>query len=230
MMGRTTYSIVAVIAVLLAVIPAIYRSQWAPAEQLEAASKPPRVSGRNNTVLFLTTDANGLSNVHLAAIFSLLEQHPAVEIHYASWPEMTGRLEGISAAAAAKTGREEEEKKQISFYELPGPGVVGAAALAGQTPTNLPHAPGRRGWSSAEHTMTTFLALWSAQDHYDIYVRMVEIIEQVDPAVVVLDTMLAPAFDAIRATNRRHIILSPNQAAHVSFKQPWLSGFWKYPA
>lgn len=222
-MGRVTYSIVAVIAVLLATIPALYRSQWSQTPEIP---KPPRVAGLNNTVLFLTTDANGLSNVHLATISALLEQHPSIQVHYASWPKMAGRLERISAAASEKA----QWERQIHFYELPGPGLVATAALLGKTSTDMPHAPGVRGWSAAEDLMTTFLALWPAQDHYNIYVKMIDIIEEVDPAVVVLDTMLAPAFDAMRKTNRRHVILSPNQAAQVSFKQPWLKGFWKYPA
>lgn len=220
-MGRITYKIVAAVAIFLAAIPAIYRSQSEP-----TGNPTPRISGLNNTVLFLTTDPNGLSNVHLATSFALLEHHPSVQVHYASWPRLSSRLDRISAAVSAKT----RQAKKIHFHQLPGPDVGAAAVLAGKLSTDMPHAPGSRGWSTGKAYMTAFLAPWSAEDHYDIYARIMEILKEVDPAVAVLDTMLAPAFDAVRTTNRRHVILSPNHAAQLAYKQPWMKGFWKYPA
>lgn len=209
-MGRITYSIVALVVVLLAVLPALNRSQREQAE----TPLPPRVSGQNNTVLFLTTEQHGSSNVHLATSFALLEHHPSVKVHYASFHAYANRVARISEAAT----RKHPAAQQIQFHQLPEPSFLTAGILAGRRVADITHPPGYRGLSDAMRDMQIFMSPWSAEDHYTLYAAIMNILEEVDPAVVVLEAMLAPAFDASKqdlGTNEPNVSSFP-VLRHVS--------------
>jgi hypothetical protein len=57
------------------------------------------------------------------------------------------------------------------------------------------------------------------------------VIDKVDPAVVVLDTVFIPAIEATREKNRQYAVITPNQVIdNFITVQPYGSMFWKYPA
>ena len=79
--------------------------------------------------------------------------------------------------------------------------------------------------------MQTFICPWEADEFYQLYIEIGELIEEVDPAVVIVDSLFRPAIDSTRDKNRQHIILTPN--IHVDnflAIQPYGGMFWKYPA
>jgi hypothetical protein len=79
--------------------------------------------------------------------------------------------------------------------------------------------------------MQLWISPWSAEDHFSLYQEMQAIINDVDPAVVVLDTLFRPGIDAARDMNRLHAIISPNSVVdNFLGDQPYGSMFWKYPA
>ena len=66
------------------------------------------------------------------------------------------------------------------------------------------------------------------------YMRIVHgtvtLIEELNPAVVVIDNSFGPGFDACYSTNRKFVLSSPNTPLDVArMHQPWLKGFWYYP-
>ncbi|KAI1658006.1 hypothetical protein F4813DRAFT_358765 [Daldinia decipiens] len=63
---------------------------------------PPVVIGRANVVLFLVNSEAGLSNVFVAIAKSVLEQHPAVTIHFVSFAPLAPQLERISSYIRVK--------------------------------------------------------------------------------------------------------------------------------
>lgn len=72
---------------------------------------------------------------------------------------------------------------------------------------------------------------WNQEDHLALFRHISKLIEDVDPAVVVLDTMFSPAIEATRAANRLHAFITPNMLVdNFPDKQPWLGMLWKYPA
>lgn len=73
---------------------------------------------------------------------------------------------------------------------------------------------------------------WPGPQHIAIFEELSQIIREVDPSVVLIDPIFAPAFDAARAQNRRHAVLSPNALVNtfVTEMQPYASTLWKYPA
>lgn len=58
--------------------------------------------------------------------------------------------------------------------------------------------------------MQTFICPWEADEFYQLYIEIGELIEEVDPAVVIVDSLFRPAIDSTRDKNRQHIILTPN--------------------
>ena len=55
-------------------------------------------------------------------------------------------------------------------------------------------------------------------------------IEELDPAVIVVDVLLGPGFDARCSLKREFVASSPNALLDlVRNDQPWLKGFWHYP-
>ncbi|RYC56908.1 hypothetical protein CHU98_g9300 [Xylaria longipes] len=163
-------------AVTVAVL-ALIASQWTP-------PTAPLITdirqGRNNTVLFLTNSEHGLANVLVATAYTLLERHPEVQVHYASFPSMARKLERISERA-------------------PPEAAVSTRHCLPRTPRPLFHF-----------------------DH--------DIIDEVDPSLVVLDPTLRPAIHAARNSSRLHAFISPlTPIESFPLEQPYFGWLWKYP-
>lgn len=188
------------------------------------------VQGRNETVLFFINVEYGLSNVHLATAGALLEKHPNIEVHIASFPRTAPKVAKVSSLAR----RRSTSARVISFHELPGPEYLKAFSDRrgghGKSLRYLMHPPGINGLDEVIHHIQAAISPWEGGDHVQIYEKAAELIRIVDPAVIVLDTALRPAIDAARQNNRLYAYLSPNVLID-SFvgDQPYGSIFWKYP-
>ncbi|KAI1096537.1 hypothetical protein F5B19DRAFT_150660 [Rostrohypoxylon terebratum] len=209
---------------LLIAIVSLWLSQWTarPATQYT-----PSVVGRNNTVLFIVNSEFGLSNVHLATAQGLLERHPEVEIHVASFAPTYPRIERIS-----KHGRKtNSSSKDIIFHELPAQHLFARAmAMAGRTATSIIHPPGRAHIDQIGKDLAFYVAPWSGEAHLELYHNLAEIIDQVDPSLVLLDIFFRPGLDAARNRKRLHAFVVPNIPIDVfSHHQPFGKWLWKYP-
>ena len=72
---------------------------------------------------------------------------------------------------------------------------------------------------------------WTAEEYVALYKHIEELIEEIDPAVIAVDTFLGPAMSVTRELNRRHVTLSPNTLKdQFAFMQSWGTGVWKFPA
>ncbi|KAK7951071.1 2-hydroxyacylsphingosine 1-beta-galactosyltransferase [Apiospora aurea] len=79
--------------------------------------------------------------------------------------------------------------------------------------------------------MQRFVSPWSGGEHLNIYNQVKSIIDELNPAVVVLDTALRPALNATRDKNRLHAFITPNTLIdNFPAEQPWAKMLWKYPA
>ncbi|KAH9907429.1 UDP-Glycosyltransferase/glycogen phosphorylase [Xylariomycetidae sp. FL2044] len=213
----TTAIAIALVALLLA---------WNSYVSPTAPVAIPPVVGRNNTALFLVTGDFGLSNVHLATAQALLEQHSDVQLHFASFAPMASRLERISSFAKGPS-----REGKIIFHPLHGMAVIDTCRAHGKNTSNSIHPPGWSGISQLCKDMQLYISPWSGEDHLAIYDQISLIIDDVDPAIVVLDTLFRPAIDATRDKNRLHAIISPNTLIeNFPAEQPWGKMFWKYPA
>jgi len=184
-------------------------------------------------VLFIVNEHPGLSNVHVATAQSLLQHHTAVEIHFASFSKLKNTLDRVSSFAK----RHEPSAKDIIFHALGGVSYLIAMG-------NYPHIgcdedgligsitkPGLEGIKRLTGDMQIYLDPWEQEDHLAHFRQLTDLIDKVDPAVVVLDTIFSPAIEATRAKNRLHAFITPNIVIdNFPSEQPWLGMLWKYPA
>jgi hypothetical protein len=185
------------------------------------------VQGKNNTVLFITAEPRGFCNVHLATAYSLLQNHPHINIHYASFADVAGRLRHIVEVATDRGA----ESAHTVFHTLQSPGYVEALFRVKQGLHGIRHEPGAQGIDRLAEVMPAALAPWTNEEYWHLYGSLTSVIDEVDPAVVVVDTFFHPGIDATRDKQRLHALITPNLFADLlPAQQPAWTLLWKYPA
>ncbi|SPJ75977.1 uncharacterized protein FTOL_05708 [Fusarium torulosum] len=189
-----------------------------------ASQHEPYIQGRNKTVLFIANREHGLSNVHLATVSALLENYPDIEVHFASFPSVKQKLDIIASFARRQSPR----TKDITFHGLTGLTFAQAIVKEGRS---FISPPGWRGIASLAEHIQLWISPWTFEDHVYLYEELGSIIDDVDPAVVVLDSWFRPAIDVTRKKNRQHAFITPNTLVdHFLGLQPLWVRLWKYPA
>ncbi|KAH6954423.1 hypothetical protein DER45DRAFT_312053 [Fusarium avenaceum] len=189
-----------------------------------ASQREPYIQGRNKTVLFITNSEHGLSNVHLATASALLENYPDVEVHFASFPSVKQKLDKISSFAR----RQFPGARDIIFHGLTGSTFAQAIVKEGRS---FISPPGWRGIASLAEHIQLWISPWTFEDHVYLYEELASTIDDVNPAVVVLDSWFRPAIDVTRKKNRQHAFVTPNTLIdHFLGLQPLWVRLWKYPA
>jgi hypothetical protein len=217
MFGRSLYIIVALVVASIS----LFFSRKSSAPNLD---QPRRFPGRNNTVLFLTDSHAGNSNVHVAASHALLLEFPDLEIHFASFPKLEKAITATSKFAV----QQKPSTAPIIFHPLEGKTFTEAV---GYSIEDAIQRPGLGGIERLCSNMQRFLMPWTASDYVALYEHIMGVLDEVDPIVVITDSLLSPALDATRAQGRNHVTLSPNSLKdNFASMQPWGSMFWKYPA
>jgi hypothetical protein len=185
------------------------------------------IQGINNTVLFVTNEHPGCYNVHLSTVYSLLEKHPQIEIHYASFPKVAQRVQQISSLARKRGSR----AKDVTFHPLTGLGFVDTLTKVLGNQTTMTHRPGLSAGDHFAKYMGFYVAPWPAEEYWTLYESCHRLIDEVDPAVIIIDTFFSPAVDAARNERRLHALITPNILSDLlPAEQPAWTLFWKYPA
>ena len=220
-------TVAALVIALIFAVPSFWPT-WSP------PPPPVRVTGKNNTALFVVAEHHGLSNVHLATAQALLEQYPHIQLHFASFPKLGVKFPRLSSAAKERQPR----AKDIVFHPInQGRTYVGAYmdARGGSHHADgldMSVAPyGLAGMNQLARDIQAALDPWEPEEHFAIYQEISRVIDEVDPAVVVLDTLFQPAIEATRGRNRLHAFITPNTLVdNFLGDQPLGKMFWKYPA
>ncbi|KAK8011701.1 2-hydroxyacylsphingosine 1-beta-galactosyltransferase [Apiospora arundinis] len=237
-MARYKQPSVIVAAVVAVVAWFLIRNQQAQERWQQESDAANLVPGTNNTVLFFITGVHGLTNVHYATIQGLLEHHSHVEIHLAVPVDKESKSSSIYSGQAAKLARiaafaqaRSPAARDPAFHPLPGPSWVDALqANSDVTVAGMIQPPGYAGVARFSKQIQHSLAPWTNEEYLHIYQSARDLIEQVDPAIVVLDTMFMPAVDAARESRRLYAFITPNTLVdNFVAEQPWLGMLWKYP-
>lgn len=181
-------------------------------------------------LLFISNREHGAVNVHLAVSYEILTQKPDVEIHFVSFPSLQKHVEAISSRARTltPTGR----VSPIIFHALPGSSIT--EAVAARFGSSFQQAmitpPGVAGAIESYKRVAEFAASWPGEEHLKIYAAAASVIQEVDPALVVLDPIFIPGIEACKNLKVKRLMLSPNAARDVLVRhQPRGEIFWKYP-
>ena len=185
--------------------------------------KPSRWPGRNNTVLFMSNAEHGLANVLLATSHALITSNQNLEVHFATFPSLADDISTISKSSS--------KANPISFHEFKGQTFGDALGAQGHAIQDSINAPGLSGLSMLCSNMQKYLMPWGAEEYLALYHESLRFLEEVDPIIVAVDPLFGPGMNAIRATGRNHVIISPNSLKdNFADKQPWLRMLWRYPA
>ncbi|RAO66850.1 uncharacterized protein BHQ10_002862 [Talaromyces amestolkiae] len=167
----------------------------------------------------------------LATVQALLERHPFLDIHFASAQSVAKSLDRISTSAR-KSG-DGRTKGNIVFHTLPGMQpmeVLMQRQFGSEVMVQFRHAPGSRGAKQLYKIAQASLSPWTSDEYVRIYNETLRIIDEIDPALVVLDFAFRPAIDATHKRNRLHTFLTPTSLIDMlPMIQPQLNVLWKYP-
>ncbi|RDW80324.1 hypothetical protein BP5796_05022 [Coleophoma crateriformis] len=182
----------------------------------------------DQSILFLTNEEHGQSNVMFAIIYELLTQH-RTKLHVASWDKFLARLD--SAQILAQEEYLSENLIPIELHRLPSESMVSKCmSRTRETQASFRHAPGYRGMSYYRSFAPTMLAAYEPTDYMSIYFETKRLVEEIEPNIIVLDPFLSSSIDFVRMSGRKHVILSPvSPSAYVVPKLPLLQIFCKYP-
>jgi hypothetical protein len=175
----------------------------------------------------------------LATSQALLQKYPDIEVHYASFPALAGAVEGINKFGPGEVqstedvtdGEEEQKASRVNFHVLTsGPSLTATQNTKGFSTGGMMHAPGIRGLTGALRTIRQCITPWTGPDYLALYHEIRGVVETIDPIVVVVEPLFAPAIDAVRAMDRQQVILTPNAISDtIGAKQSWGAVLWKYP-
>ncbi|KAF9645619.1 UDP-Glycosyltransferase/glycogen phosphorylase [Thelephora ganbajun] len=167
-------------------------------------------------VLFFTHAESGQANTILALALELLTR-PHVQVHIASFPSLSRRVHGLNQA--------------IKFHSLDGSDMLHALPAQGLTEESVKHPPVTKSWRLYDHLLVPALTVWDGEEYMRIYKSCKKVIEEIQPDLVVLDAIFNPGLDACFTLNQRFLLNTPNTPLDVvRVLQPWLKGFWYYPA
>ena len=159
----------------------------------------------------------------LAVVYELLIQGE-FDIHLASFPELEQRVNDLLFAHTSK------EASHLTFHALPGQTLTKAMASHGEE-FGTPRHAGVRGSIASYGKLPEIITPWDEYEYLRGYDYCLELLETLDPVVVVVDPVLTQGLDACRQTSRKHILLSPTSLKETAIhQQPRLGFFWKYPA
>jgi hypothetical protein len=187
------------------------------------STKPTQWPGRNNTVLFMSNAEHGLANVLLATSHALITEHQYIETHFATFPSLAADIATISKSSP--------KPNPITFHPFKGQTYGDALGAQGHAVHESINAPGLSGLALLCNNIQKFLMPWSAEEYLSLYHESLKVMDEVNPVIVAIDPLFGPGMDAVRATGRNHVIVSPNSLKdNFADKQPFLSMLWKYPA
>ncbi|KAK8004145.1 hypothetical protein PG989_003864 [Apiospora arundinis] len=172
-----------------------------------------QVQGKNNTALFIINTLNGLHNVHIATIQALQEKHPHVKVHVLSWSPIESKVKKLGG--------------DVEFHALAGQWYIEALADAAGFSLLADFADPLTvaGWLKMIDYVQLWMGPWTGPAHLDLIQEIGDVVDQLDPAVVVLDTFMWPGIDMAREKKRLHAYIVPNMLAdNFVFMQPWLGG------
>lgn len=182
--------------------------------------------GRNNTVLFLSNAEHGLANVVLATSHAMLVEQSDIEVHYASFQELAGDVATINRFVRSN----QRYVHPITYHTLEGPTYGTALNSVGHGVDETIGGPGIAGIGKLCGDIQKYLMPWSGPEYLALYQQIFKVLEEVDPAIVVVEPQFGPGLDAIRTLGRKHAVLTPNALKdNFADLQPRGAILWKYP-
>lgn len=176
-------------------------------------------------ILFIVHAEYGQANVVLAVAQSLARDS-TFDITIASFAKLGPRIEAIN-------GGNKGLARPLKFRPIPGIPMEDLAARQNHKNPESPyaHAPGFFNAISSFSNLDGAAFGWKPSEYLDIVRICRSIIQETDPAALVLDLGFFLAHDAARDLGLNYITISPSSAKEfMGGLLPGAPMFWKWPA
>ncbi|KAK9860811.1 hypothetical protein MYU51_006101 [Penicillium brevicompactum] len=174
---------------------------------------PPR-----RTILFITSPEHGQSNVALAVAGEFVNRGD-FEVHIASFKGLSNRIQELNDNV--------DYDQVIHFHAIAGSSLT---EITARKTAQLAHLPGLAGTLDGCDKINFSVLGWKPEEYLRSYRSCLEILKEVNPAVVVADPLLHLGLDAARSLRMRIVILWPVPLKDVVITvQPKAGILWKYP-
>ncbi len=180
-------------------------------------------------ILLATNSEYGQANVFLAVAHSLQALDSDVHIHVASFAPIS---EGVLCASEYST-QCTQNAQPWQFHLLDGPGhleALRAKQRSAQVEDALQKPPNLVSTTKVLSMLMSVMLSWNGPEFVQVYKSFVSIVDEVQPDMIVVDSLLSPVLTACRHLKFSHLILSPNTLKDFAAAlQPRGAMFWKYP-
>jgi len=178
------------------------------------------------SVLFITNDELGQAGIHIATSQAIAEGYSDIDVHVASFAPLKKTIEELSSRLANLSS-----PRDVTFHSLKGLGPASTIRVTiGKAVADFVHTPGIRAALEFPHLAGSYTQPWNAMTYYEIFESITDIINKVDPTVIVIDVMLQPAVCAAQELNRPYMLFAPHSVKEVVLGDVGLAGLYKYPA
>ncbi|TFK37243.1 hypothetical protein BDQ12DRAFT_653145 [Crucibulum laeve] len=161
--------------------------------------------GQIRHVLLMTNSEYGQANTFIALAHALAIQ-PNVNVHFASFIDAESRVIGLKDALQA-TGTL-GAGSMITFHNVDGPSVK-MVAVDSLKSWSIDHPPGFWGALKSYSVVTTHIFSWTPEQYMMGVNSAIRIIEDIDPAAIVIDTAFSQGIDGCRKSGRKYIAAGP---------------------
>lgn len=140
---------------------------------------------------------------------------------------MSARVEELNDGLYGPIG----ESTKATFHCISGPSIALAISKNHNYQSHFTSGTGIAETIRTQDILTEIICIWDSQEYTEGFKSCVDIIESVQPDVIVNEKLCAQAIDACSILGHNYIILSPNTFKEtIAFLQPNLGILWKIPA
>lgn len=172
----------------------------------------------SRNILFLTNSELGQANVALAVAEEFIHRDEFL-VHIASYSQLAPLVNELN----------ERFHEQVKFHEIHGPCMED---LAIRTNVGLiHHKPGIMGTVEGFQKVRSVISSWKYSEYEKAYQSCVDILNELDPAVVAVDPLLHVGLNACQSVESSRVaVLWPVPLKDVVIlNQPNAEFLWKYP-
>lgn len=177
------------------------------------------MASSTRNILFLTNSELGQCNVALAVAEEFLRKGD-FKVHFASFAPVADEVNNLHKRAGCEN--------TAQFHEIPSPCMTDLAIRS--CVGLLFHKPGVKGATQGFAKVGRAMESWRPSEYKQAYDACVDIVNNLQPAMVVVDPILHVGIDACHATKTRFTVLWPVPLKDVVVViQPKAAVLWKYP-
>lgn len=180
-------------------------------------------------VLLATNSEHGQANVFLAVGHALQAADPDVQIHFASFAAIAKDVSSASQYSTQCT----PSAQPWAFHQLDGLSFMDMLATqedSNQLEETLNKRPTFLSTIEILSKVMPLLLPWDKAEFVRIYQSFSRLVDEVQPDIVVIDSLFSPVLTACRRLELRHLVLSPNTLKEFATAlQPRGAMFWKFP-